>query len=180
MSGHDETMEIRVHLAGQRFRQRQGYEVIDEGWKPEGEAEGFDFVIRDREDIAFVRLTFQPEADGQRFEHKWDRTPLKAIEHLAMAYFAEHPEACDCPYRFDAVSIAQVGADRLSICHHKGAYPIEAASDGAAVAQALEELKARFHDELKAISYDLGGSLVDMVEDCLAAAIKSTLVERGL
>lgn len=42
------------------------------------------------------------------------------------------------------------------------------------------ELKARFHEELRVLRYDLGGSLADMVEDCLAADIKAVDGKRGI
>lgn len=36
----------------------------------------------------------------------------------------------------------------------------------------MDQLKAEFHKELHKLRCDLGGSLADMVEDALAAAIR--------
>ena len=50
----------------------------------------------------------------------------------------------------------------------------------AKVAEAVEEVKERFRDQLKPLRYDLGGSLADMVEEALGAAIKSVCDKKGI
>lgn len=38
-----------------------------------------------------------------------------------------------------------------------------------------DAIEAQFHVELRSISYDLGGSLADMVENCLSRALNKLI-----
>ena len=106
-------LQERAIQAATRFVERRGYEVLDEGWVPEGAERGIDIVAQDDETIVFIEVTAN---DGDAFggEH----AEREQLESLAAKWLGQHSPENDVSVRFDAIDMIVVSADRALLRHH--------------------------------------------------------------
>lgn len=161
--------------AASRFLHRRGYEILETHWScSAGEA---DIIARDGDAVVFVEVKTRLGLECGFPSDAVDPKVRSRFEKVALAYLAE-VEIVDVPIRFDVVAIVALSEERAVIRHHIGAFAQPDAlaldeveyknlSDDAAAA-----LKSAFHNRLRENSCDIAGSLADLVEDCLSAAIK--------
>ena len=108
-------LQSKAIQAATRFVERRGYEVLDEGWRPEGSKSQIDLVAQDEDAIVFIEVTANDSDEGGFGE---GRTGRGELELLAAKWLGEHSPEGDVSVRFDSISMIVVSADRALLRHH--------------------------------------------------------------
>ena len=107
--------EKALHAA-EMFLVRRGYDIIELTRETEGEDAPVDIVAKEDDSIVFVTVKARKASDKGFPESRPNR---EVLEKFAVKWFTAHPDDCvDCAFRFDAIALIGINADRAMIRHH--------------------------------------------------------------
>lgn len=116
---YDKELFEKAVKASARYCELKGYEVVEQGWSPEGSEESVPLIAYDDDVLVFIDVKVREGADGFTPEAETDR---EAMEVLAAQYLAQSDLEPDFQIRFDIISMMVVGESRALLRHRINAF----------------------------------------------------------